>query len=1642
MKKKLFLVSGLLGAVIGLSSFTACSLFGNKKDDITFNVDGQNVPQTMTAELGDLFIMPKVSAVLGEELLEVEVQVFDSTGAEVSLVNKKFKATDLNGYTIIFTASNGQVTETTEIKVSVSDTKAPTFSVKGTSGSVALLNDVVEVPECLVVDASSTSLTYTYSVKDPAGNDVAVTDNKFTVTQVGDYVITYEAEDASGNRGSKEFIVACKNAAILNNFETETDLGWVAYGGSVSTNTEFALKGNALKIEYTMEGSWGRICVPFQKADGSYWSWKELQNFEGLQLYVYSSSPNEFGLATAVKPIDAGKNTVYFSMEEIKAAYIAAPEQYSEGPNGFYLNIRTATPGEYVILDYMLGIYANDYVPEAELTLEGYEELPASFSVNMDNTITLPTASAKRDGVAMELSVSVTDKDGNEVTLTDNGFLATDLAGYKVTYTLTDEIGTKTITIPVNVVDTRIPQIKVLMNERMVSLGALVTIPASEVFITTGETLTANVAVYDPEGNAVTVTDGAFVASQKGNYTICYTVESAVNGAADEESVVITVLEGDILNGFNSAADIGWVSFGKTLETYNGTDACGLKMTANDSAGWARVCLPLRDAQGNFVALDDLLDYARVELYVNVSCDMDLGLCHAVKYVPAGSSMVSFTIAEIKEGIAVDPSQYEANENGFYLNVKSMKPGDVIIFENFVAVYAEDYKPAVKMTLADGTEVPTALQVIENKTLTLLDVIAIRKKATEYMTVSVKVYDSSNNEVVLDNNGFVATDLNGYTIVYTAEDDLGVEELRISVTVLQASVPNISVDAPDASMVYRGDEVSVPAYEIIYDEEELTATVTVTDENGDVVTVTDGKFKAMPGVYTITYTTAPTNGDEVSKAITVTCVNGKVLSDFSTVGNVQYVSYENTKEVTAQGYKLTVSGSETKNWARVCVPFQKADGSFYTWEEILEFDHLELVVSASVANEIGTCIAVQAVGTTETKLIFTRAALLEGYAADPAQYEANENGFYVNVRNAVPGEYLLFKSFVGVYADDYVPAISATMEGYNEIPETVTATEGDIFTVPALTAMREGLAMQVSVSVQNANGENVDLENNAFLTSQGEYTIMYTVSDGYGEEIYTVQLLVNEKLEYTFAIEVLQKDNLASVGTTVVLPESRVTASTGETLVATVSVKDAEGNDVEVTDNTFVPENTGVYTIVYKAQSEQVDGGAEATITYTVVKGEIVNSFSSAADIGWVNIRHEKEVVAGETGYGLKLTAKESGSWGRICIPFKTANGAFYGWAALQECVSVDMYIYASKDMSIGLCNLPVAVSQGFNKVTFTLAQILSAYQADPAQYSENENGFFITYNALNDGDYIVFENFVVNGPKVQAQNGKVLSDFSALNSVEWVSYSHEKELTEDGLKLSVTGEASGNWGRVCVPFRKADGSFYTVEEVQQFARIELTVICPTYNEIGLANVVKAAMAGTTTITFTAEEILAAGAAQYEANENGFYVNVRNMIPGEYIVFVSVVGVYPADYVENGKMLSNFADVSKIGWVQYTHSKEITDDGLKVTATGDATSNWCRVCVPFQKADGSFYTWEEVQQFARIELTVICPAYNEIGLTNTVKAALEGKTTITFTAEEILAAYTADSAQYSANENGFYINVRNAVPGEYIVFVSMIGYYA
>lgn len=1324
MKKKLFWLAGVASVVVGLSSLTGCFLLGNK-DEIEFDVDGQAVPQTVDAELGDLFILPKVSATFGDEILDVTIQVFDSTGAEVDLLNKKFKATDVNGYKIVFTAVKDGKTETTEIKVNVSDTKAPTFSVQGTSGAVSLLNDVIEVPSCLVMDASASSLEYTYSVKDPAGNPVEVVENKFTVTKAGDYVITYEAEDSSGNKGTKEFIVACKNAAILNNFEQASDIGWLACGGTGSVTTDNAIKGNAIKVSYDMEGYWGRICVPFVKEDGSYWTWKDLQKFEGIQLNVYSSTANEFGLAMSVKPIDAGKNIVYFSMEEIKASYMATPDQYEENGNGFYLNIRTVMPGTYIVLDYMLGIYANDYVPQPELTLEGYEEIPASFSVNMDETLTLPVASANRDGAAMDISVVVKDSAGNEVSLSDNSFAATDTKGYTIIYTLSDETGTAEIVIPVSVVDTRIPQILLTMTERMAMLGSTVQIPASEVFITTGETLTANVEVKDPEGNAVVVENNAFVATMLGDYTITYTTQSDLNGYTDEKTVLITVIEGEILNDFNDLSDIGWMPFEKTIEVYGNNDGCGLKVTASTSSSWARICLPLRNENGDFVSIEDLLEYEKLELYFYISSDTEAGLCHTVQPVYAGLNKLTFTIDDVKAGLAVDANQYTADANGFYFNVKAVRPGDVIIFENFV----------------------------------------------------------------------------------------------------------------------------------------------------------------------------------------------------------------------------------------------------------------------------------------------------------------------------------------GVYADDYVPSVKASMEGYDAIPEEIKAVEGESFVVPTLTAIRDGAAMAVSVAVLDSNGNEVNLDGNAFTTVVGEYTIVYTLSDGYGEEEIVINLTVREKDTHFFSIEVAQTERLASVNTAFAIPAYEVSATTGETLTATVVVKAPDGSQAEVEGATYTPTMTGVYTICYTIASEMVDGGASAEITYTVVKGTIVNNFNSTADIGWVNVENTKEIVAGETGYGLKFTATGTGAWGRICIPFKNANGSFVTWEALQQNVSVDMYFYASKDMSVGLCNLPVAATKGFNKVTFTMAEILAAYAVDANQYSANENGFYITYNSLVPGDYIVFEYFVINQPKVMVENGAILSDFTKTTDLGWIQYTNSKELTEDGLKVTATGEATANWCRVCVPFRKADGSFYTWAEVQEFTKIELTVICPTYNEIGLTNNVYAAPAGQTTITFTAADILAGYAAapeQYEENENGFFINVKNAVPGEYITFVSMVGYYPENVEEGGDVeedttkvaLTDFAQTSDLGWVQYTSSKEVTEQGLKLTATGEATANWARVCVPCTKADGSFYTWEEIKQFARIELTVICPAYNEIGLTNKVYAAFEGETTITFTAEDILAAYEASADQYSANENGFFINVRNAVPGEYIIFVSMVGYYA
>lgn len=1040
MKRKKLLFAACFSAVAaGALGLAACG-----DDGIVFQIDGAALPETIGAELGDLFIMPKVVAVKDGREFEVEISVLDSRDQEVELINKKFRATDADGYTLVFTATDGEESDSARVSVLVTDTKAPTFSFKEVSGFVSILGEEVTVPECTVIDASSDALTATYTVKDSAGNEVSVENGKFTTSVTGDYTITYTATDPSGNIGTKDFIVSCKKAVVLNGFEEAADLGWVQFDvAAKDAVSEPARNGNAVRVELadpqSSDGNWRRICVPFRAENGEFLSWEEVQKFEGIQCYIYSSEANEIGLTTFVRPIEAGWNTVYYTMEEIAAAYNIDPSQYSPDENGFFLNLKFALPGSYLVFDYMLGIYADDYVPDAEFLLEDGSDLPEELRAELNGSFAVPQANALRDGKEMSVTVKVTDSAGTEVALTDGAFVISDPDGYTIAYTATDEQGSQTVLVQVVVIDTRVPQIDMRATGNLAVVGEVFRIPESVVTIITGENLTAEVSVTDPDGNAVEVKDGMFTPEKEGEYTVVYTAFSPETGNSNEAEFIVYCTEGKILNSFLETTDVSYVGYDHSAERISADGVYGIKVTSTavEAKQWATIYLPLKDPDGNFLTWEDVSEFERVDIYVFISENMGLGLCNGVKDYPQGKAVISFTAAELAAAYQADPTQYREDGTGFYFNIRQVNSGAYIVFENFVGVYPEGYAPKVLMTLADGGELPENIRATQSEIVTVPDVKAVRKGSSEEMQVTVKVTDSAGAEVTLTDGAFVAADLGGYTITYKATDESGSEERSVSVAVADPRVPVIEVNSGEQTEVYRGDLVTIPDHRVIFGEDEsLKADISVSDPDGETVVVSENAFIAeKPGTYKVVYSVTAPNGNADREEISFVCINGKLLSGFDAINCVEWTAVGNTKQLTEDGLQMTWTASGS--WVRVCVPLRKADGTFMTWDEIMTFDRIEITLTVSEENGVGLIsgdsIRTLAAGT--HTLVFTKAELEKEMQASADLYAPNENGLYITVRTATPGASLTFRSIVGCYAEEESVTEITLAEGKKYIAE-------------------------------------------------------------------------------------------------------------------------------------------------------------------------------------------------------------------------------------------------------------------------------------------------------------------------------------------------------------------------------------------------------------------------------------------------------------------------------------------------------------------------------------------------------------------------------------------------------------------------------
>ncbi len=249
MKKLLLLL-----VISCLMIFTACQggeLNEESKNESQILVMSE-VAENYTAELGERFDLPEVTASKGNKTVEVVVTVKTTSGEDVELQGRgtRFNASDINGYVITFVAVDGEDKVEKTATVSVSDTQGPKISFAGViDGMNVKLGETVVVPTPEWSDVSGDVLNATYTVT-YGGEPITLVEssngNTFVADNYGDYVITYTAEDVLGNRAEYTVIIACSRSIVIEDFEA-MDTVWAdpSFAAIVEEN---AVEGNALLL--------------------------------------------------------------------------------------------------------------------------------------------------------------------------------------------------------------------------------------------------------------------------------------------------------------------------------------------------------------------------------------------------------------------------------------------------------------------------------------------------------------------------------------------------------------------------------------------------------------------------------------------------------------------------------------------------------------------------------------------------------------------------------------------------------------------------------------------------------------------------------------------------------------------------------------------------------------------------------------------------------------------------------------------------------------------------------------------------------------------------------------------------------------------------------------------------------------------------------------------------------------------------------------------------------------------------------------------------------------------------------------------------------------------------------------------------
>lgn len=472
MKK--FLTAAMLAVLTGV--FAACASNEIQTSDSSSaapeGIVMSEVGEELTAELGERFNIPSVTATEDGKEITVSVVVHNSRGEEVELQGRgtRFSVTDIEGYTMTYSAGEGENKVEKTVTVHVDDTRGPEIVLPASAENMTVIKGgTVSVPVAEWEDYSGEVEDLGYRVLFD-GSEVAVTkgegDNPdtFAAEEYGEYVITYTAQDKFGNESAESIIVECARTVTLADFNDGSNV-WAAEAYSSFTD-EHAVEGNALRLNSANQ--WQMIAV--------YPKYYDLSGFDKLQITVYSDtdmdmSDSGFYLLNMRFPVVEGENVITITREQLNSQYPDGRVPSTSKPDYYdvmYLWFQVKFPSDTgtVWVDNLIGIFDNYAEDTKAPTIDLGNAAPQDQMTCVEGRkLTAPAATAYDNSMAADIpvTVTVTDKSGTDITaqVTAGNYVAVKDEAYQIVYTAKDaagNTGTKTVSVEVSP-KTEIPDI-------------------------------------------------------------------------------------------------------------------------------------------------------------------------------------------------------------------------------------------------------------------------------------------------------------------------------------------------------------------------------------------------------------------------------------------------------------------------------------------------------------------------------------------------------------------------------------------------------------------------------------------------------------------------------------------------------------------------------------------------------------------------------------------------------------------------------------------------------------------------------------------------------------------------------------------------------------------------------------------------------------------------------------------------------------------------------------------------------------------------------------------------------------------------------------------------------------------------------